>query len=113
MAPKRTLLEQMKANPNGNWQIKDVIKVCKAHGLSCTAPTRGDHYKVSSEHITDIQSVPAWKPIKQFYIKRVTMMIECHLRIVSEKAQAENENNKKPRTSATRTRRAIKRETGS
>jgi hypothetical protein len=70
------LFEQMRGNPQGDWTIKDVQKVCRENGLTCQPPTGGgSHYKVSHPRIAYIQTVPFKRPIKPVYIKRVVSFI--------------------------------------
>jgi hypothetical protein len=71
------LLEEMRRNPQGNWTIKDVERVCVEYGVSCTAPRGGgSHYKVSHKRIDHIQTVPFKRPIKAIYIRKVVRFIE-------------------------------------
>lgn len=71
------LLEQMRRNPQGNWTIKDVERVCAEHGVSCKAPTGGgSHYKVSFKRITHIQTIPFKRPIKPVYIRRLVVFFD-------------------------------------
>jgi hypothetical protein len=72
------LLDEMKRNPQGNWTIKDVERVCADHGVSCTPPRGGGtHYKVSHKRIDHIQTVPFKRPIKPVYIRRLVVFIEA------------------------------------
>jgi hypothetical protein len=71
------LLEQMKRNPQGDWTIKDVERVCAEHVVSCKAPTGGgSHYKVSHSSIAHIQTIPFKRPIKPVYIRRLVRFLE-------------------------------------
>lgn len=85
----------MRANPKGDWQIKDVEKLCDEHGLTCKSPSRGDHYVVSSACVAYNQSVPAWKPIKPFYIKKVVALADCHIEAMR-KMQEKTSKRRKP-----------------
>lgn len=78
MAAKKTLLEQMRGNPRGDWTIKDVETLCGQCGVEVIAPKRGDHYKVKSPHIREAQIVPAHRPIKPPYIRSLVNMIDLH-----------------------------------
>jgi hypothetical protein len=69
------LLSQMTAKPEGDWRIKHVQTVCKAYGLTCSAPKRGDHYKVSHPRQPEIVTVPAQRPIKPIYIKQLVALV--------------------------------------
>lgn len=77
--PKRRpceILEKMRNNPGGDWSIKDVETLCAQTGLRLKAPTRGSHYKVSvaGEHF--ILTIPAEKPVKKPYIRKLVAMAD-------------------------------------
>lgn len=76
MATWQKLLDRMRANPRGDWTIGDIEKICNAVGVTMTPPTRGSHYKVSHPAIEEILTIPAHRPIKQFYIKRFIDIID-------------------------------------
>lgn len=61
------LLEKMRANPR-DWQIGDIVSVCRAYDVSCTPPRKGSHYKVKHPGRKDILTIPAHRPIKAVYI---------------------------------------------
>jgi len=66
----------MRINPKGDWTIDDVEQVCRRFGLTCSAPKRGDHYKVSHPTIQEILTIPAHRPIRPVYIRRLVVMID-------------------------------------
>jgi predicted RNA binding protein YcfA (HicA-like mRNA interferase family) len=67
---------RMRANPAGNWKMKDVEAVCDENGFSCKPPTGGgSHFKVSHPDFYDILTVPARRPIKPVYIRKVVALI--------------------------------------
>ena len=67
----------MRRNPQSDWTIKDVEKVCGQYGVSCEAARGGgSHYKVFHRRIDQIQTVPFKRPIKPIYIKRVVRFID-------------------------------------
>jgi hypothetical protein len=71
------LLEDMRRNPQGNWSINDVARVCAQHGLKCAAPRGGgSHYKVSHERMPHILTVPFRRPIKAIYIRALVGFID-------------------------------------
>jgi hypothetical protein len=70
-------LEQMRANPAGDWSIADVRAVCNAHGVTLREPSNGSHYKVLHESSQDILTVPARRPIKAIYIKKLVKFIDA------------------------------------
>ncbi|MGQ0664541.1 MAG: type II toxin-antitoxin system HicA family toxin [Pseudomonadota bacterium] len=69
------LLAAMRVNPAGDWRIADVETLCRRYGLACTAPRRGDHYKVSHAALAEILTIPAGRPIKPVYIRRLVTMV--------------------------------------
>lgn len=77
MAPKKTLFERMKARPR-DWSIGDVETVCSQCGLHCDKPSNGSHYKVYSDRLAVILTVPAARPIKPVYIRKLVSLIESH-----------------------------------
>jgi len=69
-----TKFERMARNPRNNWTIKDVERVCRENGLTCSAPRGGgSHYKVSGHGTT--LTIPARRPIKPVYIKTLVGLI--------------------------------------
>lgn len=73
-------LEAMRANPKGNWRIQDIEAVCAAHGLRCSPPKRGSHYKVGHPAIPEMLSIPFARPIKSVYIRKFVQMVDAVLR---------------------------------
>lgn len=79
MAAKKTpLLEQMRRNPQGDWDIDAVAKVCAEHHIELEPPSSGSHYKAISPHLDGHQTIVARKPIKPVYIKALVSMIDAH-----------------------------------
>jgi hypothetical protein len=75
---KKSRLEQMRANPAGDWTIADVEAVCREHGLRCE-PARGggSHYNLFHRSQRNILTVPSRRPIKAFYIRRLVQYIDA------------------------------------
>jgi hypothetical protein len=72
------LFEQMKRNPNADWTIKEVERVCRENGLNFRpASGGGSHYKVSHARFAYIQTVPFKRPIKPVYIRKLVIFIEA------------------------------------
>jgi hypothetical protein len=67
----------MSANPRADWRIEDVASICAAFGIACDAPRRGDHYKVMHPSQVEILTIPAHRPIKPVYIKKLVSFIEA------------------------------------
>jgi hypothetical protein len=77
MARKSSLLESMRRNPRGDWGIDVERRVCTEHGLGCDPPKGGgSHYKVTHPDRPDILTVPARRPIKPIYIKKLVQLID-------------------------------------
>jgi hypothetical protein len=71
------LLDRMRRNPAGDWTIKDVETLCRAHGVNCSPPTGGgSHYKVSHLSQRQILTIPFRKPIKPVYIRKLVRFID-------------------------------------
>lgn len=79
MAPKKSLFQRMKAKPHGDWAIGDVETVCRQAGLDVLPPSSGSHYKAFSSRIDGILSIPAARPIKAVYIRKLVGLIEAHM----------------------------------
>lgn len=74
---KIDLFARMRANPQNDCTIKDVEVVCKEDGLTCSPPSGGgSHYKVSYPDFHAILTVPAHRPIKAVYIRKLVAMIQ-------------------------------------
>jgi hypothetical protein len=70
------LLERMRANPR-DWRIEDILSVCSGHGIECTPPRKGSHYKVKHGSMTEILTVPAHRPIKPVYVRDLVRFIDA------------------------------------
>ena len=69
-------LARMRANPR-DWRIGDVEAVCRRHGLVVTPPKRGSHYKVRHPGAPDILTIPADRPVKPVYIRKLVELIDA------------------------------------
>jgi hypothetical protein len=69
------LLDEMRGNPQAGWTIKDVKTLCAEHGLSCSAPKRGSHYKVKKLGVNEILTIPFKRPIKPVYIRKLVALV--------------------------------------
>ena len=69
-------LAEMRRNPRGDWSIDDVKVVCHEYGIELRPPSSGSHYKISHAGITEILTIPARRPIKPIYIRRLVALIE-------------------------------------
>lgn len=79
MAKALDLLARMRSNPAADWTIRDVETVCKAAGVACLPPKRGDHYKIAHPSQVEILTIPAARPIKPVYIRKLAKFIESVL----------------------------------
>ncbi len=74
------LLERMRANPKGDWTIRDIETVAKhfeERGLIFMPPRRGSHYTAAHPAMPDyILTIPARRPLKSVYVKRFVSMID-------------------------------------
>ncbi len=68
-------LDGMRRNPQDGWRIEDVQLVCDNEKITCSAPKRGDHYKISHPDRPEILTIPATRPIKPVYIRRLLAFI--------------------------------------
>lgn len=68
-------MERMRANPR-DWRIEDVIRLCDAMAVACTAPRKGSHYKVKHASQDEILTIPAHRPIKPVYINDLVRFID-------------------------------------
>jgi hypothetical protein len=66
------LLTQMRGNPAGDWTISDVQLVCVRLGWTCMPPTGGgSHWKIAISGSDAILTIPAKRPIKPVYIRKL------------------------------------------
>lgn len=79
MSKKRGLLDKMRANPRGDWQIRDVERLCHETGMQLVPPGSGSHFKVYSDHLRDVLTIPAHRPIKPPYIRNLVSYCDSHL----------------------------------
>ena len=74
--PGSTLLERMRANPQADWTIADVERLCREVGLTATPPRRGSHYKVRDPGSGTALTIPARRPIQAVYIRTLVALAE-------------------------------------
>lgn len=79
LAPKKPLLEQMRANPRAGWTTQDIKTICEQYGIEFQKPTRGSHHKAVSPLLVGHLTIPHARPIKPFYIRNLISMIEAHI----------------------------------
>ena len=76
MSRSGKLLERMRESPR-DWRIEDVVAVCTAAGIACTAPRKGSHYKVKHVDRIEILTIPAHRPIKPVYIRALVAFVDA------------------------------------
>ena len=77
MAGRR--LAAMRANPAGDWTISDIEAICREHGVRCSPPASGSHYKVSDPSQRDILTIPGRRPVKPVYVRKLVRFIDAVL----------------------------------
>lgn len=70
------LLERMKNNPRGDWQISHVETLAKRYGFSISRPRRGSSHVTLRHDLTEKLTIPAHRPIKPVYIRQLVQMVE-------------------------------------
>ena len=68
-------LDKMRVNPR-DWRIEDLESVAKRHGLTVRRP-RGSHVIFQKQGVALEVSVPAHKPIKPVYVRRLIELIDA------------------------------------
>ena len=72
MSKADKLVDKMRRNPAGDWSIDDVRKLCNRLGWQCLPPTGGgSHWKIVVPGSETILTIPAKRPIKPFYIRKL------------------------------------------
>ena len=70
------LMEKMRNNPRDDWRITDVEKLARRYGFSINRP-RGGGSHVTLRHDSGHKlTIPAHRPIKPGYIRRLVKMID-------------------------------------
>jgi predicted RNA binding protein YcfA (HicA-like mRNA interferase family) len=71
------LLDRMRRNPAADWHIRDVEAVCHEYGLLFRA-SKGSHCHAKHPAAREILTIPARRPIKPVYIRKLVRYIEMH-----------------------------------
>jgi hypothetical protein len=74
MASRSKLLEKMRRNPRGDWQIADLKAIAAHYGIASRSP--GGNHVVFVSGDGSILTVPARRPIKPVYVKMFVEMID-------------------------------------
>jgi hypothetical protein len=70
------LIEAMRNNPAGDWSMSDIQRVCDGLGWKCLPPSGGSHWKVVAPGSMTILTVPARRPIKPIYIRKLIALVD-------------------------------------
>lgn len=74
------MLEKMRANP-ADWKIENIETLCRQVGLECQPPRGGgSHFKAWSPYVDGILTIPAKRPIKPVYVKRLVSFADAHIK---------------------------------
>jgi hypothetical protein len=66
------LLSRMRQNPAADWTIQDIERLCNGLGWPCFPPSGGgSHWKVTAPDEEMILTIPAKRPIKPVYIRKL------------------------------------------
>ena len=68
-------LDKMRANPR-DWRIQDLESIARHHGLTVRSPG-GSHVVFQKPGVVLEVSVPAHKPIKPVYVRRLIELIDA------------------------------------
>ncbi len=72
------LLDRMRRNPAGDWRIEHVEAVCREHGLLFRAGKGTSHCHAKYPNVPEILTIPARRPIKAVYIRKLVRYIEIY-----------------------------------
>ena len=76
MAKLDKLIDAMRGNPAGDWSIDDIRRLCDGLGWRCLPPSGGSHWKVVAPRSEAILTVPARRPIKPIYIRKLIALMD-------------------------------------
>jgi predicted RNA binding protein YcfA (HicA-like mRNA interferase family) len=71
------LLEGMRRFLAGDWRIRDVEALCREYGLSFRFG-RGSHAQLRHPAAREILTIPAHRPIKPVYIRKLVRYIDTY-----------------------------------
>lgn len=70
------LLDKVRRNPR-DCTIANVQTLCGQEGLECSPPSGGgSHWKVSHPLVPDILTVPAHRPVKPVYLRKLVQLVD-------------------------------------
>lgn len=68
------LIQKMRNNPR-DWRIEDIQTIVHRYGMDIRNP-RGSHVIVTHPDLAEALSIPAHKPVKPVYIRKLVEMID-------------------------------------
>lgn len=71
------LLEQMRRNPAGDWQLRHIEAICREYGLLFRWG-KGSHAHLWRPGSSELLTIPARRPIKPVYIRKLVRYIDAH-----------------------------------
>ena len=74
MANAKKLLEKMRLNPR-DWRIEQLETIAKRHGVN-VRKSGGSHVVFEHPKWIELLCVPAHRPIKAIYVKKLVSLIE-------------------------------------
>jgi hypothetical protein len=72
------LLERMRRNPASDWAIRDVETVCREYGVLFRPGKGTSHCHAKHPEAREILTIPARRPIKPVYIRKLVRYIETY-----------------------------------
>jgi len=72
------LLQRMRRNPAGDWQVRDVEAVCREHHLLFRYGKGTSHCHAKHPSAREILTIPARRPIKPVYIRKLVRYIDMY-----------------------------------
>ena len=72
------LLDRMRRNPAADWHIRDVEAVCREYGLLFRSGNETSHCHAKHPSAREILTIPARRPIKPVYIRKLVRYIDSY-----------------------------------
>lgn len=77
MSKANKLIENMRRNPASDWTINDIKKLCTGLKWQCLPPSGGgSHWKIAVPGSETILTIPAKRPIKPVYIRKLMELVK-------------------------------------
>lgn len=75
MAQIEKKLEKMRNNPR-DWQITELENIASYFGFT-VRDGKGSHLSFSHPAFKDILTIPAYRPVKPIYVKKLVLLIDA------------------------------------